>query len=131
MHLWYNDSICNRCTFFGTIVDKQPLEIEQIQASSYRVDGNQSRLPEYGILHHNNFWAPIIDRVTDRHNQKHWFQVKLSALAGITGIRTQGAGIQEQWVKQLYVYAGNDESYLMPIREAGRAKVQFMTAVFL
>ncbi len=103
-----------------TVSDIQPLELQQIQASSYRIDGNQSRLPEYGILHNNNFWAPA----NNEDSQKHWFQVELTAIAGITGIRTQGAIIQEQWVKQLYVYAGNDEDYLMPIMEAGRAKVQ-------
>ncbi len=103
---------------FLTVLDIEPLELQQINASSYRISGN--RRPEYGILDSNSFWAPSVDQPY----QSHWFQVELSALAGITGIRTQGAGIRGQWAKKLFVYAGNDENSLMPIMEGGRAKVQ-------
>ncbi|XP_072017484.1 retinoschisin-like [Amphiura filiformis] len=103
-------------------LDIQPLGLEsglikdsQITASSYHVD---NRLPEFGRLNYDNYWAPA----TNDYITYHWLQVDFLSAVAIQGIKVQGSGFLQQWVTHLSIKTGNDENSLAPVMESGIEK---------
>ncbi|XP_072017518.1 lactadherin-like [Amphiura filiformis] len=88
---------------------------DHITASS-NVD---NRLPKFGRLNYNNYWAAL----TNNSGQNHWLQVDFLSAVGIKGIRTQGAGLVPQWVTTLSIKTGDDENSFAPILVSGVDKI--------
>ena len=68
--------------------------------------------PSEARLHNvNGFWSATI-------KDEIWLQIDFLELVGITGIQTQGAGLNVvQWVKTLQIHTGYDVNSITPIMD--------------
>ncbi|XP_072046681.1 lactadherin-like [Amphiura filiformis] len=82
----------------------------QITASSFY---SSTLTPFAGRLNDADYWAARVGE------SNPWLQVDFETTVIIMGIQIQGAGRIEQWVTDIQVEFGTEESALTPIEESG------------